>query len=58
MKVHLIHSTPGKPHGRGKVERFFGTLTTELLPTMPMYIPPVTETGHSGSPDAVAYASS
>jgi putative transposase len=34
VKVQLIHSTPGKPRGTGKVERFFGTLTTELLPTM------------------------
>ena len=32
-KVQLIHSTPGKPRGRGKSERFFGTITTELLPT-------------------------
>ena len=29
-KVQLIHSTPGKPRGRGKSERFFGTITTEL----------------------------
>ena len=40
VKVQLVHSTPGKPRGRGKVEWFIGTLTTELLPTLPGYIPP------------------
>lgn len=40
LKVKLIHSTPGRPRGRGKVERFFGTITTELLPTLPGHIPP------------------
>jgi putative transposase len=39
-KVQLIHSTPGKPRGRGKSERFFGTITTELLPTLAGHIPP------------------
>ena len=33
LKVQLIHSTTGQPHGRGKVERLFGTITTELLRT-------------------------
>ena len=40
LKVQLIHSTPGVPRGRGKIERFFGTITTELLPTLPGHIPP------------------
>ena len=39
LKTQLIHSTPGKPRGRGKVERLFGTITTELLPTLPGHIP-------------------
>jgi len=39
-RAQLIHSTPGKPRGRGKGERFFGTVTTELLPTLPGHIPP------------------
>ncbi len=39
-KVQLVHSTPGRPRGRGKVERVFGTITTELLPTLPGHIPP------------------
>ena len=44
--MQLIHSTPGKPRGRGKVERLFGTITTELLPTLPGHIPP----GNHGRP--------
>jgi hypothetical protein len=28
----------GVPQGRGKVERFLGTITTELLPTLPGHI--------------------
>jgi len=40
LKVQLIHSTPGVPRGRGKIERFFGTVTTHLLPTLPGHIPP------------------
>jgi len=46
VKVQLIHSTPGKPCGRGKIERLFGTITTELLPTLPGHIPP----GNHGKP--------
>ncbi len=48
-RIQLVHSTPGAPQGRGKIERFFGTHTTELLPTLPGHIPhgthgkPVTE---------------
>jgi putative transposase len=37
--VRLIHSRPGIPQGRGKIERFFRTITTELLPHLPGYIP-------------------
>ncbi|WP_235367244.1 DDE-type integrase/transposase/recombinase [Rhodococcus sp. Chr-9] len=32
LKITLIHSTVARPQGRGKIERFFGTLTSELLP--------------------------
>ncbi len=46
LKVQLIHSTPGRPRGRGKIERFFGTVTTELLPTLTGHIPP----GNHGKP--------
>lgn len=40
LRVQLIHTPPGKPRGRGKIERLFGTITTELLPTLPGHIPP------------------
>ena len=32
LRIELIHSTVGRPQGRGKIERFFGTINTELLP--------------------------
>lgn len=38
-RIELVHSTPGVPQGRGKIERLFGTITTELLPTLPGHIP-------------------
>jgi putative transposase len=37
--IRLIHSRKGVPQGRGKIERFFGTITTELLPHLPGHIP-------------------
>jgi putative transposase len=40
LHLRLVFSTPGVPQGRGKVERFFGTITTELLPTLPGYLAP------------------
>ena len=38
-RIQLVHSTAGVPQGRGKIERFFGTVTSELLPTLPGHIP-------------------
>jgi len=35
LHVRLVNSTPGVPQGRGKIERFFGTVTSELLPRCP-----------------------
>jgi len=32
LKIRLIHSTPYRPEGRGKIERFFGTVETDFLP--------------------------
>lgn len=32
LRIQLVHSLVGRPQGRGKLERFFGTVTTELLP--------------------------
>ena len=40
LRIQLINSTAGVPQGRGKIERLFGTITTELLPTLPGYLPP------------------
>ncbi len=40
LHVRLTFSTPGVPQGRGKIERFFGTITTELLPTLPGHLAP------------------
>ncbi|MCZ2405004.1 DDE-type integrase/transposase/recombinase [Paenarthrobacter sp. Z7-10] len=37
--IRLIHSRIGVPQGRGKIERFYGTVTTELLPHLPGHIP-------------------
>jgi transposase InsO family protein len=31
LGVHLIHTLPGKPRGRGKVERFFRTVRDQFL---------------------------
>lgn len=35
LHIQLVHSAVARPQGRGKIERFFGTLTTELLPQLP-----------------------
>ncbi len=40
LHVQLTFSTPGVPQGRGKVERLFGSITTELLPTLPGHLAP------------------
>ena len=38
LHIRLIHSTVARPQGRGKIERFFGTVNTELLADLPGYI--------------------
>jgi putative transposase len=38
LHVRLIHSAVARPQGRGKVERFFGTVNTELLTTLPGHL--------------------
>ena len=35
LKVRLIHSRPGRPRGRGKIERFFRTINDMFLPDVP-----------------------
>ena len=38
LHCQLVYSTVGRPQGRGKVERLFGTLNTECLATLPGYL--------------------
>ena len=38
LHIRLIHSTVARPQGRGKIERFFGTVNTELLADLPGHI--------------------
>ena len=38
LRIRLVHSAVARPQGRGKVERLFGTITTELLPELPGHI--------------------
>jgi putative transposase len=38
LRIEFIHSTVGRPQGRGKIERFFGTINTELLPRLPGHL--------------------
>ncbi|MEQ8701112.1 MAG: Mu transposase C-terminal domain-containing protein, partial [Bauldia litoralis] len=35
LRVELVFSAVGRPQGRGKIERFFGTVDTEVLPELP-----------------------
>ena len=39
LKMQLIFSTPGKPRGRGRIERFFSTVTSMLLSGLPGHTP-------------------
>jgi putative transposase len=38
LHCQLVYSTVGRPQGRGKVERLFGTLNTECLAVLPGYL--------------------
>jgi len=38
LRFRIIYSAVARPQGRGKVERLFGTLNTELLPELPGYL--------------------
>ncbi|KPN62522.1 hypothetical protein AKJ29_09885 [Aliiroseovarius crassostreae] len=39
LRIELVFSTVGRPQGCGKIERFFGTINTELLPELPGALP-------------------
>ncbi len=50
LRIRLIHSAVARSQGRGKIERFFGTLNTELLPELPGHVvggKPITHPGLS-----------
>lgn len=38
LHIEVVHSTVARPQGRGKVERFFGSVTTELVPEPPGHL--------------------
>lgn len=38
LHFQLVYSSVGRPQGRGKIERLFGTLNTELLPELPGHL--------------------
>lgn len=40
LRMQLIYSAVARPQGRGKIERFFGTFTTEVLAGLPGYLHP------------------
>ena len=39
LKIRLINSEVGRPRGRGKIERFFESVSQVLLPRLPGYAP-------------------
>jgi putative transposase len=48
LKMRLVFSLPGRPRGRGKIERFFSTLSQMCLADQPGYLPP--QGGMRGKP--------
>ena len=38
LKIRLIHSLPGRPRGRGKIERMFRTINDMFLPDLPGHL--------------------
>jgi putative transposase len=38
LRFQIVYSAVARPQGRGKVERLFGTLNTELLPELPGHL--------------------
>ena len=43
LKMRLVFSLPGMPRGRGRIERFFGTVNQLFLCTLPGYAPAGTD---------------
>ncbi len=38
LRFRIVYSAVGRPQGRGKIERLFGTFNTELLPELPGHL--------------------
>jgi len=38
LRIELVFSAVARPQGRGKIERIFGTVNTELLPELPGHL--------------------
>ena len=38
LRIRLVHSAVARPQGRGKIERLFGTINTELLRGLPGHL--------------------
>ncbi len=49
LKIQLVFSLPGKPRGRGKIERLFNSVNQMCLSALPGYAPP-------GTPDRAGQA--
>jgi len=47
LKMALVFSEPGMPRGRGRIERFFGTINQLFLCTLPGYAPDGTPPGET-----------
>lgn len=52
LRIQLVHSAVARPQGRGKIERLFGTIATELLPELPGHL----VGGHPTSPPTLSLA--
>src|SRR5215218_6269153 len=52
----MLTMTAGVPQGRGKIERFFGTITSELLPSLPRHL--AHGANRPATPPALSLASS
>ncbi|WP_308471042.1 hypothetical protein [Rathayibacter sp. AY1F6] len=46
LRIRIIHSIVGRPQGCGKIERFFRTINTELLATLPGHLGPGSRSPH------------
>lgn len=53
LGIRLIHSTPYRPQGRGKIERFFNTVTSQFLTEITVADPVGQVDGHGAVGSAV-----